>query len=218
MTWFGAAPGLEPIHIVHSFPWETLGSRTVVDVGGSYGAISVALARSFPSLHFIVQDNPAVVQEGRVKLPTDLQGRVSFMEHNFFLEQPIKSADVYLLRWILHDWSDAYAVKILRALIPALKPGARLCIFEVILPEPGTLSPYQARESRTIDLAMLQLHNAKERDVDDWDQLLRKADVRFHIIKIRQPSGSRLSAIEVGWLSHSVETGLTAKEGDDAHE
>jgi hypothetical protein len=25
----------------------------------------------------------------------------------------------YFLRWILHDWSDKYALKILRALIPA---------------------------------------------------------------------------------------------------
>ena len=140
------------------------------------------------------------------------------MKHNFFSEQPIKSADVYLLRWILRDWPDAYAVKIPRALIPVLKHGARLCICENILPEPATLWPHQARELKTMDHAMLQLQKAKECDVDEWDQLLHKADARFHIVKIRQPAGSRLSVIEVYWLSYSIWAGPTAGKDDRAHE
>ena len=48
------------------------------------------------------------------------------MEHDFFfLEQPVKSADVYLIRWILHDWPNTYAFKILRALVPALNEAWR---------------------------------------------------------------------------------------------
>lgn len=209
MTWFSSGPGLEATHVVHGYPWETLRSGTVVDVGGSHGSISIVLAQSFPSLHFIVQDQPKVVQEGRAKLPTGLQGRLAFIEHDFFSEQPIKSADVYLLRWILHDWPDAYAVKILRALIPALKRGARVRICEQVLPEPGALSPYQTRGLRSMDLAMLEFHNAKERDVDDWVHLFHKADKRFHIVEIRQPPGSRLSMIEVCWMSPSLGTDVT---------
>lgn len=166
-----------------------------------------------PTPSFIVQDQLKVVQEGRAKLPTGLQGHVAFMEHDFFLEQPVKSADVYLLRWILHDWPDAYAIKILRALVPALKPGARVCICEQVLPEFGSLSPYQARGLRSMDLAMLEFHNAKERDVDDWAHLLREADRRFHILDTKQPPGSRLSVIEVCWLSPGLRTDVTnAKE------
>ena len=56
------------------------------------------------------------------------------MEHDFFEEQPVKGADVYLLRWVLHDWSDSYAVRILRALIPALNKGARVILNETVLP------------------------------------------------------------------------------------
>lgn len=209
MTWFSTGPGLETIHLVHAFPWDTLRSGTVVDIGGSHGNISIVLAQTFPNLHFIVQDQPKVVQEGRARLPAGLHGRVAFMEHDFFLEQPVRSADLYLLRWILHDWPDAYAVKILRALIPALKPNARLCICEQILPEPGALSPYQARDSTAMDLAMLEFHNAKERDKDDWTHLLHRADERFHIVGIEQPPGSRLSVIEICWLPLSVASGVT---------
>lgn len=54
--------------------------------------------------------------------------------------------------------------------------------------------------SRAFDLAMLELHNAKERDRDDWIELFRSADERFEVVKIYQPEGSRLGLIEIVWL------------------
>jgi hypothetical protein len=55
------------------------------------------------------------------------------MAHDFFTPQTVV-ADVYLLRWILHNWSDKYCMRILRALIPALKPGARVVVNEDVRP------------------------------------------------------------------------------------
>lgn len=46
---------------------------------------------------------------------------------------------------------------------------------------------------------MLEFHNGKERDHDDWVELLRRADSRYHLIGIKQPTGSRLAVLEVGW-------------------
>ena len=204
MAWFNTGPGLECIHVVHGFPWGIFHGGTVVDIGGSHGIVSTAIAQHFPSLRFIIQDQAEVIRNGRVKLSAEFRGRVTFMEHDFFAEQPITSADVYLLRWILHDWPDAYAVKILQALVPALKDGSRVCICELVLPEPGKISPYQERTLRSMDLAMLEFHNAKERDGEDWAYLLQRADRRFHIVDIKQPPGSRLSMIEVRWRSESV--------------
>ena len=148
MTWFSTGPGLEAIHVVGGFAWDSIGKGTIVDVGGSHGSVSIALAQSFPSLHCIVQDQADVVKVAQTNLPPDLATRVAFMQHDFFTEQPVKGADVYLLRWILHDWSDAYAIRILRALIPALKQGSKIVVCERILPEPGTVSKYQERASR----------------------------------------------------------------------
>lgn len=42
-------------------------------------------------------------------------------------------ANVYFLRWITHDWSDKYALMILRNLIPALKDGARIIVYDRVL-------------------------------------------------------------------------------------
>ena len=148
MTWYSTRPGLEAVHLVTEYPWGDIGVGTVVDIGGSHGSISIAIARQFPSITCIVQDRPGVVADARAKLPQELTNRVIFMEHDFFGEQPVKAADVYFLRWVLHDWSNKYSIKILRSLIPALKRGAKILVNEQILPEPGEVSLYQERMLR----------------------------------------------------------------------
>ena len=148
MTVFSTGPGLEASHLMNGFDWATIGHGTVVDIGGSHGSFSIAIAQSYPDLNFVVQDQAAVAREGRAKLPSHLANRVSFMAHDIFNEQPVLDADVYMLRWILHDWSDKYAIRILRALRPALKDGAKIIIMESVLPEPGIMSAFQERALR----------------------------------------------------------------------
>lgn len=95
-----------------------------------------------------MQDRPQVVALGQKNVPSHVRGRVEFRAHDFFQEQPVKDADVYMLRWILHDWSDKYAVRILQALIPALKGGAKVLLLEQVLPVPGERAMYQERAYR----------------------------------------------------------------------
>ena len=148
MQWFSTGPGLEARHLVDGYDWASLGEAIVVDIGGSYGHFSIAMAERHPDLFCVVQDRAEVVKTGQLKLPAHLEDRVSFMEYNFFEEQPVRKAAVYLLRWILHDWSDAYAIRILRALIPALGPRSKIVICELVLPQPGTVSAFRDRGFR----------------------------------------------------------------------
>lgn len=96
----------------------------------------MVVAEKHPEISFIVQDRPQVIQGAKEQLPN-----ITFEAQDFFLEHPIKDTDVYLLRQILQNWSDAYASRILRALIPALEvSGGAMVIMEQILPEPGMVS------------------------------------------------------------------------------
>lgn len=147
MSFFSNSPGFEPTHVLDNYPWDA-GNEVIVDVGGCHGSISIAIARRFPSLRCIVQDLPDVVAEGLTKLPTELTERVTFMAHDFFKEQPVIGADVYYFRWIMHDWSDKYAIQILRSLVPALKPGAKVLVSDYVLPAPGSVSAYKERKLR----------------------------------------------------------------------
>ena len=128
------------------FPWNNLGDATIVDVGGSHGQYTIPIVQKFPTLRCIVQDLPETIATAP-KLP-DMEDRVTFMAHDFFTEQPVHGAEVYFLRWILHDWSDKYAIKILQGLIPALKDGSRVIIMESIVPEPQEVPSPEQKISR----------------------------------------------------------------------
>lgn len=52
---------------------------------------------------------------------------------------------------------------------------------------------------------MLELHNAKERDGEEWIELFRVADERFEVVGISRPEGSRLGFIEVVWRGGGYE-------------
>ncbi|KAI9650593.1 hypothetical protein NHQ30_000611 [Ciborinia camelliae] len=149
MKFFQEAPGLEAHHLLEAFDFFSLQNDALfVDVGGSHGAVSISVARSFPSMRCIVQDLPATIAKVAPNLPSDVQDRVSFMEHDFFKPQPIKGADVYYFRWIFHDWSDLYSAKILKALIPGLKAGAKIVISDVCMPEYGQIPLYMQKLPR----------------------------------------------------------------------
>jgi hypothetical protein len=139
-------PALSPVHIQRSFEWESLESGLIVDVGGSHGVISIALAERYPTLRFISQDLANVI-ESAPAVPSKVSDRVQLMAHDFFTPQPVE-ADVYIFRWILHNHSDKYAILILKALIPALKPGARILVQDGCLPDPGKIPNWREKDIR----------------------------------------------------------------------
>ena len=141
----GAMATLVPLNATKEYDWAKLGKAKVVDVGGARGPVSISLAREFPDLSFVVQDLEDIVVEGQRELPEDLKERIEFMPHDFFTAQPVKNADVYYYRGCFHNWPDKYAVRILQALIPALKSGARVVIQDVHMPKVETLTPWQRR-------------------------------------------------------------------------
>ncbi|GAM36597.1 ariadne homolog [Talaromyces pinophilus] len=88
-----------------------------------------------------------------------------------------------------YDWAS-YCIKALRALIPALKPGARVLISEFVMPPPGVMPNNLERELRGVDVTMLETGNARERDFGEWIRIFEQADSRF-VFK-----GTRLAALE----------------------
>ena len=114
--------------------------------------MSAFLAQKFPSLRFVVQDLPATTAEigpaTAYMLPGDVKERVTLMEHDFFEPQPVQGADVYMFRFVFHNWSDEYCLKILRALVPAMRPGAKVVVNDHCMPEPGVLGLLRERRIR----------------------------------------------------------------------
>lgn len=134
-------------HVVDGgYPWHELEEGTLfVDVGGGPGHVAIALATKYPHLEFLIQDLPETIEFGRRNCPQGLQNRVRFQAHDFFQPQPEhRSADqrpiTYFARFILHDWSDKHAAKIVGALAQRMRSQDRLILNEVVIPEPGQVA------------------------------------------------------------------------------
>lgn len=170
-----ASEGTKVEHLVKGFDWAGLGEATVVDVGrdipyrqrftdlanpkqvgGSRCHATIALATSFPQLNFIVQDLPETIANspGHLNhLPEAVRSRITCQAHNFFEPQPVRNADVFLMRMIFHDWPDKEGTTILQSILPALKtPGSRLLIMDTVLPTPGSVPASEEALFRVRDL------------------------------------------------------------------
>ena len=136
MRFYTKDEGWDLKHLVAGFNWASIDypGATVMDMGGGQGSVSQVLAKATQSVKFVVLDLPDTVNQGKAALPKEYDGRIEFMAHDFFTELAVKKApEVYFFRWIFHNWSDGYCIKILRSLIPSLSDHTRILIYEFVM-------------------------------------------------------------------------------------
>ncbi|EHL00193.1 putative Sterigmatocystin 8-O-methyltransferase [Glarea lozoyensis 74030] len=193
--------GYELSYLLDNYDWASLNASkaTIVDVGGSIGFVCIDLAKRYPDLKFVVQDLPKTI-DSAPKLEGDLAQRITFQAHDFFSPQPVKNADVYLFRWIFHNHSDKYASKILSALIPSMKKGARVLINDHCLRDGfGEESMWDEKIIRTMDLVMLTLLNATERSERQYKTLFENTHKDLKFAGVKRIEGCRMSIVEAVW-------------------
>lgn len=128
-------------HLTSSYDWAALDKpdTVLVDVGGGHGGVVQHLADTTKNMTFIVQDLPGTAQQGSELLPERYSPRIQFAGHDIFSEQTGKGKDIYFFRWIFHNHSDPYCVKMLKCLVPVMRKGTKILVFEMVLPqEPQT--------------------------------------------------------------------------------
>jgi hypothetical protein len=80
-------------------------------------------------------------------------------------------ADLYLLKWVLHDWDDAMCERIVRTVARSMPPGARLLVIEGDLPH-DAVDPRFAM----IDVQMLVVtEGGRERTSEELARLVTAA-------------------------------------------
>ena len=107
--------------------------RTLCDIGGATGQLSMLVARQHPHLRCTSIDLPAVTEIAERKIAAaGLSDRVSARALDFFVE-PIPKADVITMGMILHDWNLEKKMHLVRAAYDALPPGGAFIIVENLI-------------------------------------------------------------------------------------
>jgi hypothetical protein len=140
---------------------------TVADIGGGRGHLLRAVLDTIPSATGVLFDLPGVIDTLDAAPP-----RLSYQPGDFFVD-PLPGADAYVLMEVLHDWPDADAAAILRAVRSAAHRGASLLVVEAIIPD-GDPDP----RVHTLDVIMLAVTGGRERTVPQLSALLDAAAFR----------------------------------------
>ncbi|KAL8991438.1 MAG: hypothetical protein Q9177_000150 [Variospora cf. flavescens] len=196
-TLSGGATAMAP-GILADYPWEHVADKTVLDVGGGGGGLIASLLREHESMRGGVFDLEAVINHIKPFFAKggqfeDLEGRVdpqNLIAGDFMVQIP--SFEVYVMKWVLHDWKDAESVTILKNIRKAIVPGgkSRCVVLESILSDGRT-----GRLSRYGDINMMMTANGQERTEMQWRQLAE--DAGWKVTGIFPMRGSWVQAIEL---------------------
>jgi ubiquinone/menaquinone biosynthesis C-methylase UbiE len=148
--------------------------QTLADVGGGNGSMIAAVLQRYPRLNGILYDLGHVI--GRAKATIQARGlerRCAIVEGNFFEAAP-PGADAYLMRHVLHDWTDEQCVEILRNCRKVVPAHGRVLVVEVALSPPN-----EASLGKDMDMIMLAFPGGKERSEEEYRALFESAGFRL---------------------------------------
>jgi O-methyltransferase domain len=150
--------------------YDFSGIHTLADIGGSQGFILSLVLQKYPNMRGILFDLPAVVKGAPSFIESyGVESRIDVMGGDFFQSIP-NGADAYLLKHILHDWSDEYCLRILKNIYAVTEPGTKLLVVDAVI---GARNEHEF--AKILDIQMLALLNGKERTQAEWKELLYAA-------------------------------------------
>lgn len=107
--------------------------RTLCDVGGATGLLSIEAAKRHPHLHCISFDLPVVEPIARKHIAAaGLAHRVATASGDFFKDR-LPKADIITMGMILHDWNLGKKLHLIRSAYEALPPGGALVAIETLI-------------------------------------------------------------------------------------
>lgn len=143
---------------------------SICDVGGGYGDLLTRLVDQYPHLEGTVLELPSVLEdENRLWAPRrDVDERCEYVAGDMF--EGVPAADAYILKAILHDWTDDDCVRILSNIHEAAPEDGRLFVRERIVsaddPDPATVD---------MDIWMMLETGGRERTRTEFEGLFEQA-------------------------------------------
>jgi hypothetical protein len=180
----------EAAAIASSYPFPASGR--VCDVAGGAGVLLGEVLRRHPRLTGTLVEAPSVLIDAAAYLDAmGIAARVALVEGDLF-SGIAATADVYLLKWVLHDWSDADCIRILRSVAAAMPVGAKLVVIEGVQ-DANTPHP----RFSPIDLEMLVVTDGgRERSIPQFQELISASGLRPGVVRHASTGVSLLEAVK----------------------
>ena len=165
--------------------------RTLCDVGGATGLLSIEVAKKRPHIECISFDLPPVEPVARKHIAAaGLSNRVRIASGDFF-QDSLPKADVVTMGMILHDWNLEKKMKLIRAAYDALPPGGAFIAVEALIDN--------ARHENVFGLLMslnmlIEFGDAFDYSAADFEKWCREVGFkRFEVIHLAGPSSAAIA-------------------------
>jgi hypothetical protein len=162
--------------------WDFSTARVVADLGGGGGALIAAILEAFPNTKGMLVDRPESIEAARPRLSTGpLAQRTQLVAADLTQDVP-RGADVYILKHVLHGYTDEAATDLLRGCRAVTPPDGWVLIVEFVLPDVIDRVDRDLEIRLMSDLNMLAVTAGKERSALEWKSLIDKAGLRYERI------------------------------------
>ncbi len=150
----------------------------ICDIGGGTGHLLGNLLVKYPHVKGTVLELESVINKKESLLASKLgvSERCSYVSGDMFdsSNSQIPSADAYIMKMILHDWSDEECTGILSNVYRSSPKHARLFIAEHLVPGPD-----ESHFSKLFDIHMMCAASGRERTVNEYSSLLQQSGWKY---------------------------------------
>ncbi len=148
--------------------------QRIADIGGGQGSLLAAILTANPAARGVLFDLPHVVATATpVLAAAGVENRCEVIGGSMFDLVP-EGCDVYLLKYIIHDWDDANCARILQTCRRAMRAGARLLVIDRLLGPPN-----EDAAVKFSDLNMLVGPGGQERTREEFTALFQAGGFRL---------------------------------------
>lgn len=172
----GTSPAAEYLPIARA--WDFAKTGVVADLGGGGGALLSAILEAFPAIRGMLVDREPSITAAKPRFASGaLAARTELIAADLTQAVP-HGADVYVLKHVLHGYTDEAAESILRNCRTVMPPDGRVLIVEFVLPDIIDRVDRDLETRLLSDLNMLAVTQGKERSALQWQALLESAGLR----------------------------------------
>lgn len=155
----------------------------IADIGGGFGGFLSTVLERAPNARGILFERSSVIEKAKKWIKEPFFSRITFVGGSFFDSVP--PADLYLLRNIIHDWSDDQALQILATLRTSFHPQSKIFLFETLVEKNGD-KPLGKFSDMTL---FMMTPGGFERTKEEIVSLAEKAG--FYVERIERAGGSK---------------------------
>jgi len=188
----GAMTGLSRINFeAFAAKFDFSRFKTLCDVGGATGLLSIEVAKKHPHLRCTSFDLPPVEPIARKHIAAAaLTDRISIASGDFF-KDPLPKADIITMGMILHDWNLEKKMHLIRSAYDALPPGGALVAIEALIDDARRENLFGLLMSLNMLIEFGDAFDYCGRDFRRW--CTEVGFTRFEVLHLAGPSSAAIA-------------------------